>query len=241
MNGGCGAPAYGGGPGDRFIASKAYQQIRDPGGRGQSWTTGPVEVSSTQFLTKGTLLETTAGGPGGGLVPPLYEPGVVSRLLEPLGVADVFGSSQVTASQVRYVVEGTATNAAAGVAEAGTKPESTLVLSETIEAVRKIATVLPVSDEMLEDSVSVQSYLNGRLSLFVKVEEERQLLRGLGSGSNELLGLRPVRDQHVHEARGGRQRGGAREGDRQHPRQLVPAAGHGDHPPDQLAEHPPAA
>jgi hypothetical protein len=62
----------GGGPGDRFIASKGYQRIADPAGRGQTWTTGPVEVASTQFtvLTKGTMLETTAGGPGGGMVPP---------------------------------------------------------------------------------------------------------------------------------------------------------------------------
>src|SRR5215203_292904 len=36
-------------------------------------------------------------------------------------VADVFGQSQTTASQVRYVNEGTATSGAAGVAEAGTK------------------------------------------------------------------------------------------------------------------------
>jgi HK97 family phage major capsid protein len=62
-------------------------------------------------------------------------------------------------------------------------------MSETTEAVRKIATVLPVSDELLEDSPSIQAYLNGRLALFVKMEEERQLLRGAGSGSNELVGL----------------------------------------------------
>ena len=75
-------------------------------------------------------LETGAGGPGGGAVPPLYEPGVVSKLFEPLGVAEVFGQSQTTASQVRYVNEGTATSAAAGVAEGGTKPESTMLRAE---------------------------------------------------------------------------------------------------------------
>jgi HK97 family phage major capsid protein len=194
-----GSAARGGGPGDRFIASKAYQQIADPSGRGQTWSTGPIEVSSVPLiqrmpsgshaLVKGTLLETGAGGPGGGPVPPFYEPGIVSKLFEPLGVSEVFGSSQTSASQVRYVVEGTATSGAAGVAEAAAKPESTLVMSETSEAIRKIATVLPISDEFLEDAPSIQSYLNGRLSLFVSIEEERQLLRGLGAGSNELLGV----------------------------------------------------
>jgi HK97 family phage major capsid protein len=181
----------GGGPGDVFIASKGYQAIADPGARPQTWSTGPVEVAKgLHTLIKGTMLETTGGaGPGGGLVPPFYQPGVVDKLLEPLGMADVFGQSTVSASQVRYVVEGTATNAAAGVAEGAAKPESTLGYTETTEAIRKIATVLPISDEMLEDAPSIQTYLNGRLTLFVRVEEERQLLRGAGAASNELLGI----------------------------------------------------
>ena len=83
--------------------------------------------------------------------------------------------------------EGTATSGAAGVPEAGLKPESTLVLSEITEPVKKVATLLPVSDEMLEDAPSIQSYLNERLSLFVSIEVERQLLRG--NGTNELIGL----------------------------------------------------
>ena len=50
-------------------------------------------------LHKGTLLENVGGaGPGGGLVPPFYEPGIVDKLFEPLGVADVFGQSTVSAS-----------------------------------------------------------------------------------------------------------------------------------------------
>lgn len=59
-----------------------------------------------------------------------------------------------------YMVEGTATSGAAGVAEAGNKPESTLAYSTTDEPVKKIATTLTISDEMLEDGGStIQSYL----------------------------------------------------------------------------------
>jgi hypothetical protein len=115
----------GGGPGDVFIASKGYQEIKDSSGRAQTWSTGPVEVSKVPLiermpsmshaLYKGTLLETGAGGPGGGLVPPFYQPGVVDKLFEPIAVRDVFGQSTTTASQVRYVVEGTALSGAAGV------------------------------------------------------------------------------------------------------------------------------
>jgi hypothetical protein len=120
-----------GGPGDRFIASKGYLRVKESAGRGQTWTTGPVEVSS-DILVKGTMLETGVGGPGGGPVPPMYEPGIVSKLFEPLAVSDVFGQSTTSASQVRYVNEGTATSAAAGVAEGGMKPESTLGMAEVI-------------------------------------------------------------------------------------------------------------
>jgi capsid protein len=178
----------GGGPGDVFIKSQGYKAIRASDLRPQQWSSGPVEViSPTGMQAKGTLLESGAGGPGGGLVPPMYQPGVVSKLFEPLGVADVFGQSTTTASQVRYAIEGTATNAAGGVAEGAAKPESTLAYSEVVEPAKKVATWLPVSDEMLEDAPSMQSYLNQRLSLFVRVEEERQLLRG--AGTNELVGI----------------------------------------------------
>ena len=176
-----------GGPGDRFVKSPEYKRIKDPGSRGQNWGTGPIRVSQVALSAKGTLLETGVGGPGGGLVPPYYQPGAVSKLFEPLGVAELFGSSQVTASQIRYVTEGTATSGAAGVAEAGVKPESTIAMSEVVEPIRKLATVLPISSEMLEDSASVQAYLNERLGLFVRLEEERQLLRG--TGTNELVGI----------------------------------------------------
>jgi HK97 family phage major capsid protein len=187
-----GGPASGenftGGPGDVFVNSDGYKAVRASDMRPQQWSSGPVEVMGSPMQAKGTLTTTGGGaGPGGGLVPPYWEPGVVSKLLEPLGVGDLFGQSNVTTSQVRYVVEGTATNSAGGVAEAAAKPESTLGYTETIEPIKKIATVLPVSDEMLEDAPSIQAYLNQRLTLFVRVEEERQLLRG--TGTNELVGL----------------------------------------------------
>ena len=107
-------------------------------------------------------------------------------------VADLLLSGQASTNSLRVVVEGTATSGAAGVAEAGLKPESTLGMTTTDEPVKKIATILPISEEMLEDAPAVQSYINGRLSLFVQIEEERQLLRGAG---------RDERDHRDHRRR----------------------------------------
>jgi len=191
MNGDSATAAWGGGPGDVFVQSKGWKAIEDPGTRPQAWSTGAVEVGSFERfqggsyqMKAGTLLESAQGS---GLTSiPTVVPGVVDKLFEPLGVADVFASATTTAPTVRYIVEGTATNAAAGVAEGGTKPPSDIALS-TVEEPVKIATVLTISDELLEDASAVQSYLNSRLSLFVQIEEERQLLRG--NGTNELIGL----------------------------------------------------
>ena len=221
-----------GGPGDVFVRSSGYKQIKSPDARPQQWSSGLVEVSSAPFQTKGTLLEGGAGGPGGGLVPPYYQPGVASKLFEPLGVSDLFGASQTNASQVRYVNEGTALSGAAGVPEAGLKPESTLACSEVVEPVKKIATLLGISDEMLEDAPSIQSYLNERLGLFVSIEEERQLLRG--NGTNELIGLfNRSGGQAINQYTrlGTAQLGGAAEGVEQHPGSSYPE-------PDGIVLHP---
>lgn len=161
-------------PGTRFVNSAAYKTIADAGNRGAAWSTGPVEVG---MLAKGTLLST----PGTALTPPEYRAGVVETLFQRLYVADLLKQSQVTGSQVRYVEETTATNAADTVSEGEAKPESALDFTERVTPIRKIATTLPVSDELLEDASAIETYLNARLSLFVKVQEEAQILRGDGT------------------------------------------------------------
>ena len=95
---------------------------------------------------------------------------------EPPTVADLFPNRPAPGNPVRFVAESTATNAAAATSEAGAKPESTLVFSETTEPVRKVATILPISDEMLEDAPAISAYLNQRLTLFVRTTEEAQIL-----------------------------------------------------------------
>jgi HK97 family phage major capsid protein len=54
--------------------------------------------------------------------------------------------------------------------------------------ISKIATVIDVPDEVLEDLEQARSYIDGRLTLFVQMEEEDQLLNGSGVAPN-LLGL----------------------------------------------------
>jgi HK97 family phage major capsid protein len=150
---------------------------------------------------KGTLLEgagSPGAGTGGGWLPvPQEAPGMVAKLFQPLRLEDLLGSGVATGNTVRYAVEGTATSAAAGVAEGGTKPESTLAYSTLDEPIKKIATVVTISDELLEDAPAMSAFINSRLSLSVQIEAERQLIRGT-SGGNEVQGLLTSRGVPVY-------------------------------------------
>lgn len=164
--------------GEQFIESKGYKQLIESGLNGE-WKTGQIDLT-----TKATVTTT----PGTALTPAVYQPGVVETLYQPPTVADLMPSGQAGASIIRYVEEGTGgtagagvTNAADSVSEGDAKPESALAFEEVSEPVQKIATFLPVSDEMLEDAPMIQSYINQRLSLFIRLAEDDQLLNGSGT------------------------------------------------------------
>lgn len=114
-------------PGEAFTSSEGYKSIRNSESRAQTWSSGLIEVG---LSTKGTLLEgvgSPGSGSGGGLVPlPQVVPGFVDKLFQPLVLENLLLSGVATGNTVRYALQGTATSGAAGVAEGGTKPESTL-------------------------------------------------------------------------------------------------------------------
>lgn len=169
--------------GEAFTKSDAYQSLQAGFKSGQmtgNWTSGPVEVP---FAAKATV--TTGASP---IVQPDTQAGILPFLYRRLTVADLLASGTTDSGTVRYLRENTNTNAAAAVAEGDLKPESTITFDQVDEPVRKVATFLPVSDEMLEDVAQLQSYLDGRLRLFVDHAEEAQLLSGSGLAPN-LRGL----------------------------------------------------
>ncbi len=171
--------------GEIFVQSEQYKSMQAAVKSGGKHSTGNLDLS-----TKGTL-GITAGSGGTALAGPVPDlvPGVVDKLFQQIRVPDLILQGQTSSSTIRYVVEGTATSGAAGVAEAGLKPQSTLGFTTSDEPVRKIATIIKVSDEMLEDAAQVRSYIDGRLALFVNIEEERQVV--LGAGTNDLIGIKP--------------------------------------------------
>lgn len=136
--------------------------------------TGPMEIKNATL--------TTGGLADANVVEQVRRPGVLPILFQRLTVADLMPNTAISSGNTwRSVVETTATNAASTVAEGGTKPEGAFDFDVVDEPVRKIAVIQKVADEALDDLAWMQQYLNGRLSLFVRIREEQQLLTGNGT------------------------------------------------------------
>jgi HK97 family phage major capsid protein len=169
--------------GEAFVKSNAYNALVEgmkSGKLGNIWSSGAVEIP---FDAKATVTSTASP-----IVQPDVQGGMLDYLHRRLTVADLLAQGTTDSSTVRYLREVTNTNAAAFVAEGADKPESTIVFDQVDEPVRKVATFLPVSDEMLEDVAQLRSYLDGRLRLFVQHAEEASILNGNGTAPN-LRGL----------------------------------------------------
>jgi HK97 family phage major capsid protein len=169
--------------GDAFVKSDGYRALADGFKAGRlsgNWSTGAIELAD--FGTKATVTETASPIANPRDLPGFTQAAAVA--LRRLTVADLMMQGTTDGASVRYMLETTNTNAAATVAEGAAKPESTITFTQVTEDVRKVATFLPVSDEMLEDVAQIRSYLDSRLRLFVQHAEEAQLLAGDGTAPN---------------------------------------------------------
>jgi HK97 family phage major capsid protein len=176
-------------PGDAFISSQQYKSIADPASRSSRWSTGKVEIPlghKSGELFEGTL---DSAGTGAPLVPIDTRPGVAPILGQPPTAVDLFATAATASNKVRVVVESVADSGAAVVPEGGEKPQTELEFDEQDIPILKLAHVLTVSDEMLDDAPALSAYMNQRLSLFLRQEEEAQVLGG--AGGDNLLGLLP--------------------------------------------------
>ena len=153
------------------------------GHTGGSFSTGDRLTFGTEVASFQNATVTEAGG-GVGTIIPQYRPGIVPILFRRLTVSDLLPQGTTDSPSVIYVQETAVTNAAATVAEGAAKPQSDITTAQVTEAVRKIATTAKISDEMVNDIGYIQSYINGRLVLFVQLAEEDQLLNGNGTAPN---------------------------------------------------------
>lgn len=151
-----------------FIDSPAFKEY-DP----------VKKTSPTSEVEVKTLLDTT-GFPVFSQRSNMLIPGLLRRPV----VADLMPNGTISQPLFIYMEETTTTNNAATVAEGAQKPESALAFTQKDAPVRKIATVLPVTDELFQDAPAMRSYVQGRMTIFLQIAEENQLLNGDGVAPN---------------------------------------------------------
>jgi HK97 family phage major capsid protein len=109
-------------------------------------------------------------------------------LQAPIMLTDMLPTIPVSMGTYTYMRETTFTNAAAGIAEAATYPESALAYTPVTATVTKIGTFIPVTEEQISDVDGMRALIDNRLTLMVKLEIEDEILNSTGT-SNELNGF----------------------------------------------------
>lgn len=170
-------------PGELLIKSEMFRALAKSPSKSKQ---GVIEIPAMGYrglidAQRATLLTT-------GLTSYQRPPGIVLVEQQPLTIAQLFAQGETTASTIRIFKETSFTNAATAVAEEGQKPEATFALEEADFAVKKIAVIGRVSDEMLADHPAVRDYVNARLGFMVQAKEDSELLNGDGT-SNRITGV----------------------------------------------------
>jgi HK97 family phage major capsid protein len=140
------------------------------------------ESSRSTFEVKADM--TTGDNFTGEVIPADRVPGYKFDPTRPVHVRQLLPQGSTTSDVVRYVKETAYTNGAAPIAEGGTYPSSDFDMTATDVTVRKIGTILRISEEMLADTPQITSYLSARAPQKLYTQEDAQILYGSGTGNN---------------------------------------------------------
>lgn len=144
------------------------------------------EVEVPLGMSLKTLMDSASGW-----VPETIRTGkVVDKAARPIQLIDLIPAGQTGQTSIVYMEETTLTQNASETDEAGQYNEDAYALTEQSQAVRKIATFLPVTDEQLEDVPQVRGYINNRLPMSLRRRLDSQIWNGSGAGTpTQLLGI----------------------------------------------------
>ena len=116
-----------------------------------------------------------------------YDRTVVQTFRPQTTIADLLGKGSISGNAISYLVEGAREGAFNTVAEGGAKPQMHYINpTAVVDALKKIAGFIKLTDEFLEDAPFLKSEIDGRLLYDLAWFEEQQLLNGNGTGQNAL-------------------------------------------------------
>lgn len=164
-------------PGEIFIGS---EQFKNNDGR----SVRSVKVGEAKNLMTGAV----AAQGGAWVRTDRVEPIALPRL--GLQILNLINVSSTSSNSVEYVEHATRVNNAANVAEASTvagatsKPESDLTFALRTTPVRTIATYIPQTRQILEDSAQLQALIDNELPYLLNQRLAAQIINGDGIAPN---------------------------------------------------------
>jgi HK97 family phage major capsid protein len=184
--------------GHLFVMSDSYKRYKDNGKEGWS---SKVNVGRrfgkavTLHGEEAVEFERKAYDPatlsdlGTDTVIQIDRDGDLVRFEEPeiLTFRDVLNVTTTNSDAIKYVKHTATQRAAATVARGGLKPFLKVTFAPDQVSVETIAVLSKVTEQDVDDAPRLVGYINGEMTLDVKVEEERQLV--WGTGTNELRGV----------------------------------------------------
>lgn len=162
--------------GERFVEDEGVKAWM-----GSSPSRGKADLRVQAALTSVT---TDTDGAVGDALTPTRIPGILPLAQRRLTVRDLLTQGRMDGNTLEYVKETGFTNAAAPVAEAAAKPESTLKLDLLSTTAKVIAHFMKASRQVLDDVSQLRSVIDQRLMYGLAYIEESQILNGDGTGQN---------------------------------------------------------
>lgn len=163
--------------GQQAIESPKIKQALDEGGLRK----GEKIHIDVKAITSATG---TAAGNVGQAIAPDRRDGILQIPDRRFFLRDLIAPGQTSAPVIIYPKETGYVNNAAPVAEGQRKPESSISMVTVTESVKKIATFMKASTEVLADLPMLRSFIDYRLRYMLKFREEAQMLMGSGAGNN---------------------------------------------------------
>lgn len=146
------------------------------------------EATAAAFDVKSAVTMTQGDSLTGEVIPATRVPGFYHDPDRTVHVRQFLQVASTDSNVVRYVVEDEYEDGTAITAEGIAKPKSSFELEAKDAPVRKIATHMKISTEMLDDVAGLAGYITTRGTSKYRLREDQQLLYGTGL-SNQIEGL----------------------------------------------------
>ena len=163
--------------------------------RARSAKSAQIDFNGVSMFSKAGDMS-TSGNLTGDVIAPDRIPGIIFDPDRAQHVRDFIPTASTSSNVVYYVRESAFEDNTATVGESSTKPQSDFDLTQEEAPVRKIATYVRMSEEMLNDVAGMTGYLTARLPKKLRLIEDNQILYGNGLGQN-LEGITEVASAYV--------------------------------------------